>query len=111
MTLPFSKRSQVIKQLKTYGEGFFEDNVLIFSLSVTEGVNSKYVNGGTRSVIKKFSGGKLTVYVKTAYSESIPHNEESDDELHTRFNCYFTAVSKKSVKNAEDFKSIDRMMK
>ena len=53
----------------------------------------------------------MTVYVKTAYSESIPHNEESDDELHTRFNCYFTVVGRSSVKNVEAFKSIDRMTK
>lgn len=107
----FYKRSSVIKKLKTYDKNFFKNNVLIYSMSVTEGVSPKYVKGKTREVVKKYSKGKLTAYVKTIYSEALPDAALIDSELHTRFNCYFTVVNKKSVKNVKAYHSIDKAQK
>lgn len=103
-----AKRSDVIKTLKKYNKKFFEEHVLLYSMSVAEGVPVKYVEAQANSVVKKYSGGKLTALVKTQYAEVVPEDVAIDSAIHTRFQCYFTAVKKTDIKGVEVFKHIDK---
>jgi hypothetical protein len=104
----YPEYSKVVAQLKKYDVEFFNDNSLIYNRTVTNGASSAYVKADVTNCLKKFSGGKLTAYVKAAYSENVPSDEDTNTEYYTRFNCYFTAVEKSAVKNVENFKIIEK---
>ena len=100
-------RSSLIAQLKKYDKRFFKDNVLLYSISVVEGAPAKYINAKTSNVITKYKGEKLTAYIKTQYTEAVPEDIEIDSQVHTRFQCYFTAVKRSDVKNVNTFKHVE----
>ena len=94
--------------LKSVKDDVFEDKVLIYTLSVTEGIDPKYTQVCESNMYLQKKGGKLTAVINTSYKEKVPENVAVNDEYYTRFNCYLAAVNKKDIAKVEVFKTTDK---
>lgn len=103
----YPESSKVVKQLKKYGKKFFKKNALIYTLTINEGADARYMLTKTDSVTKKEKNGKTTVTVATSSQDIVPNGVETNDEWCTRFSCTFTKVSKSDIKDVKTFKSVD----
>lgn len=104
----YPEYSNIISQMEKYNEEFFNDKALIYNRTTTFGIDSSYVRAEVTSCLKKFNNGKLTAYVKASYFDDAPLDTEIDNEYHTRFNCYFTEVSKADIEDVQKIKLIEK---
>ena len=94
--------------LKTADANFFKNYALIYTLSITEGIDAQYTTVNSVKLYSQKKGGKLTAYVNATYKEQVPDDVAVNDEYYSRFNCYIVAVKKSDIKNIKVFKLTDK---